>query len=529
MEYSHEVRTLEICIKNFKGYRDSGWFSIKPMTLVYGQNGVGKSAIIESILLAEQVFNLLLGLKKPSFNPAANASMDIRFDDTYLDLGDFETCVYGKNAGTEIQLAFRTNAPLISKGNYVKVEVKIDIKAPGDVWRVIITLHEIKASEFLALARSEFPFLYELPDGFEEYFENDDPIPKVVISLIREDENAWSLANPIEQILESLPKKLQEYFQPPESDKFRYILRIAEGPFDTNITVRVDETQSPKSRSRRPLEFVDDDEKKHFPTLFGAVAHRVIKYFHQNFFSSPIHLPAYRGNPRRVFDVVKGTPDPVTWSAVLLSTDNFRKRQVITALEKLGVYEGALRTSSKKDLGATQIKTYFQKIIPDTKFPIKLTLSDLGFGVSQVLPLLVAMADTKNSKAQRRCRLLCIEEPESHLHPFLQGNLIQLLAEQSLANTDVHSAYADFNDHEYARDLIKKNPSRMKRYVVETHSENFLKRLQKLIRNGSVSSQAVSVLFCKNDEELGPVVADLGVDSDGGLMNPWPNDYLEQD
>lgn len=519
---------MQICIKNFKGYRDSGWFKLNPLTLVYGQNGVGKSAIIESILLSEQIFNLLLGITKPRFNAAANATLDIRFDDTYLDLGDFETCVYGKDTSSDIQLAYRLNAPLIGEGVHSKVEVHVDIQSPGDVGRINFVLHEIKPSEFLALATSEFPFLYELPDGIGDEIENDEPVSKIVINLVRIDESAWSLTTSSEKVLEYFPKELQEYFEPPESEKFDYQLRIGEGPFDTNITVRTGKKSAvKKGYSQRPLEF--DDEKKHFPTLFGAIVHRIIKYLHQNFFSSPAHLPAYRGNPRRVFDVVKGTPDPVQWSAVLLSTDSFRKRQVIEALKNLGVYEGDLKTTSRKDLGATQIRTFFQKQLPEADKAIKLTLSDLGFGVSQVLPLLVAMADTKRSKFLNRCRLFCIEEPESHLHPALQGNLIELLAEQSLANLEVYSAYEDLKDHNYARDLVKKHPSKMKRYVVETHSENFLKRLQKLIRNGVISNEAVSILFCSNDEELGPIVTDLGVDSDGGLMNPWPNDYLEQD
>ena len=516
---------MQMCIQNFKGYRDSEWFEIKPITLVYGQNGAGKSAIIESILLSEKIFGLLMGFERPSFDTSANARVDLKFNSTYLDLGDFESCVYGKNKSEKIKFAYRINAPLIAEGQYSKVEVSADISFPGNVTRFGIKLVDITLSQFLDLARSEYPFLYELPDAFHDSFDYEKPLT-IAFDYVRVDAG-WVLTSShiIDQVFESLPGDIQEFFENPETSKYRYELRIGEGPFDTNITTRYDSEEESKRRAFRPLEF--DDEKKHFPTFFGGVAHRVTKYLHQNFFADPIHLPAYRGNPRRLFEVTKGTPDPVQWSAVLLSTDKYRKKLVVEALKKIGVYEGTLKTPARKDLGTTQVKTYFEKTISELDHPIKLSLSDLGFGVSQVLPTLVAMSEPQGNKFPRYCRLLCIEEPESHLHPALQGNLIQLVAEQSLANTRVFSPYSELGDHEYSVSLVKKNPSQMKRYVIETHSENFLKRLQKLIMSGKVASEGVSILFCKCDEELGPFVSDLGIGSDGSLLSPWPNDYLE--
>lgn len=41
-------------IQNFMGFEDSGWVELRPITLLFGRNSSGKSALIRALLLLRQ-------------------------------------------------------------------------------------------------------------------------------------------------------------------------------------------------------------------------------------------------------------------------------------------------------------------------------------------------------------------------------------------------------------------------------------------------------------------------------------------
>ena len=111
---------------------------------------------------------------------------------------------------------------------------------------------------------------------------------------------------------------------------------------------------------------------------------------------------------------------------------------------------------------------------------------DFGFGVSQCLPILVKGAVLKKG------HYLMIEQPESQLHPAAQLELGSFFAE-----------------------LWTK---REVGCIIETHSQNILLRLRRLIAKGDLSHQDVSVAFCRFDEEgKTPMVRNLNIFEDGSM------------
>ncbi len=102
--------------------------------------------------------------------------------------------------------------------------------------------------------------------------------------------------------------------------------------------------------------------------------------------------------------------------------------------------------------------------IPTTR--VLCHLSDVGFGVSQFLPIVVTDLQLPDNST------LYLSQPEIHLHPSVQANL--------------------------ANYLIDDKQGKNKRYVVETHSEYFLNRLRYLIVNGSLSPKDVNVMYFRN-------------------------------
>ncbi len=98
---------------------------------------------------------------------------------------------------------------------------------------------------------------------------------------------------------------------------------------------------------------------------------------------------------------------------------------------------------------------------------VKVNLCDTGEGYSQVLPVLVALANACNAQSPD---LLCLEQPELHLHTRAQA---------VLAKTLVDTATSEGKP----------------RLLVETHSEVLLSSVQLAIANGDIAADDVRVYW----------------------------------
>ena len=124
---------------------------------------------------------------------------------------------------------------------------------------------------------------------------------------------------------------------------------------------------------------------------------------------------------------------------------------------------------------------------------------DFGFGVSQCLPILV------KGTVLEKGHYLVIEQPEAQLHPAAQLELGSFFAEL----------------------WTKKGVG----CIIETHSQNILLRLRRLIAKGDLSHQDVSVAFCKLDEVEGnkPIVKNLDIYEDGSMEKGLPMEFFAPD
>lgn len=124
---------------------------------------------------------------------------------------------------------------------------------------------------------------------------------------------------------------------------------------------------------------------------------------------------------------------------------------------------------------------------------VDVALSDVGFGISQILPLIV-----QGLAGQRQ--IITIEQPEVHIHPRLQADLGDLLA------------------------ATVKEP-RNHRYIIETHSEHLVLRMQRLIREGQLTPKDVSILYVSRGNN-GSRVERLRLDDDGDFIDDWPGGFF---
>lgn len=95
------------------------------------------------------------------------------------------------------------------------------------------------------------------------------------------------------------------------------------------------------------------------------------------------------------------------------------------------------------------------------------SLADVGFGISQFLPVLVADYQLPDNS------VLLISQPELHLHPGLQAN------------------FADY--------LVQQIKTTRKTYLVETHSEYLINRLRLAIAKGTIQEDDVRAYYFRNN------------------------------
>ncbi len=221
----------------------------------------------------------------------------------------------------------------------------------------------------------------------------------------------------------------------------------------------------------------------------------------EDYIQSIIHVPGLRGNPERTYkttavsNMFPGTFDNYVASVVNYWQINNDKNldKLIQALQKLGLTS----IIESQQINDTQVELKVGRLPcssnSKTTKQDMVSIVDVGFGVSQVLPVLVALLTASPGQ------LVYIEQPEIHLHPRAQVALAEIFAEA--ANRGV-------------------------RVVVETHSELFLLGVQSLVAEGQLSSDQVKLHWFTRQED-GTTKISSGELDETGAFEDWPEDFSE--
>lgn len=129
-------------------------------------------------------------------------------------------------------------------------------------------------------------------------------------------------------------------------------------------------------------------------------------------------------------------------------------------------------------------------------------VTDLGFGYSQVLPVILQLWHSciKGGRGAKRASVIAIEQPELHLHPRFQSRLADVFVNVAKSIPAKGGAIPFF---------------------IETHSEHIVNRIGALVAEGRVSRDDVQVLlFDNNGQETS--ITPVTFDNDGVLSEAWP-------
>jgi len=210
-----------------------------------------------------------------------------------------------------------------------------------------------------------------------------------------------------------------------------------------------------------------------------------------------VHVPGLRGNPQRTYPKRAAGPlFPGTFEDYVASIISQWQSKGDPRLSQLG--------AALEDMGLTW-KVEVQRV-DDTQLELRVgrlahsqsggdhdlvSIADVGFGVSQSLPVLVALIVAEPGQ------VVYLEQPEMHLHPRAQRRLAHVLADAADRGVIV---------------------------VAETHSALLLKEVQTLVATGKLPTDKVKLHWFKRQDDGRTIVAPADLD-ENGAYGDWPEDF----
>lgn len=210
-----------------------------------------------------------------------------------------------------------------------------------------------------------------------------------------------------------------------------------------------------------------------------------------------IHVPGLRGNPERdyrttaVGDSFPGTFEVYVASVIKhwQSTGDIRLQQLGIDLESLGLtwkVEAKQRDETQVELKVGRLPHSLRGGAQDL-----VSIADVGFGVSQTLPVLVALLTAESGQ------IVYIEQPEIHLHPAAQRAFAKIFAEAAKRGVIV---------------------------IVETHSALLLQGIQTLVAKDDLAPELIKLHWFQRDSTGVTAVTSADLD-DTGAFGDWPEDF----
>lgn len=457
------IKTLRL--HNFKAFEDTGDIELKPITVLAGPNSGGKTSILQSLLLLKQTFE------------AAALEIGLNLDGRFLHFARFSELVLGKpplrSCEVGYQIRLETDMPAGVVPHYYP-----DLPIPEDVdWMPLqsdleffFRYKEVKKGERrVALDRFSINSLVQNIPGPRLSFTSRGKSYLVGMEGV-------GLPEPYQE------RKLEGigiyHFLP------LFLLLSPETRGEIPPRLQLDPI------FRNPLSDLQAELETHLRYLGPLREEPRRAYLHSG---SPLPEIGHRGeNAAQLLWLEKDR------SVEYLPCLGEEPRE-LTLLEAVG--------DAFQCLGITQplAVTSAKSIVYQILFGIKdssgkrrqVTISDVGFGVSQLLPIVVmGLRSPKTS-------LLLFEQPEIHLHPRLQANLADFFLTLALSE---------------------------KRLLVETHSDHLINRLRLRIAEDPTDElkEKVSILFVRPPQDgQGATIEPLRVDRYGVIEN-WPPEFLPE-
>ncbi len=437
----------QLRIKNFKGWKDTGNIDMSPISLFFGANSSGKSSIGQFLMM----------LKQTVVSPDRKAVFYLGGKNSAVQLGSYQEMVFHRDPHNEISFEYQWSLQDILRfkdpvseqsfsGDSLKFEAEVSV---GDSKQNLL---QVKRLKYQLLKRAELSLSIELSRKLDK---REYSVATEKYNLVRKKMRAWALKD-VNRFY-GFPDEVVVYFQ--------------------------------------NAEFV-----------------QALDFEQEQLFKSICYLGPLRSKADRVYTWGGNAPESVgdageNTVAAILSARNREIGIIKTGGKKASPAKPFEEVIALKLKEMGLIESFEVENVSGQLYRVKVRakgsrdgvdLPDVGFGISQVLPVLVQCFYAPANA------IIIMEQPEIHLHPSAQSALADVMI-------DVINSREDGKDRNI-------------QLIIETHSEHFLRRLQRRIAEDAISQEKVSAYFA-NINKYPATLEPLQIDMYGTIRN-WPKNFF---
>ena len=513
---------------NFKAFAETQNIPIRPLTLIFGANSAGKSSILHGILYGAHV--------------AKTGQLDankIVHPQGEIDLGGFQQFIHQRDLSQPVKLGFAfdlaamTNEKAEPLFSAKRIGMQIDILksrlhdrcvvgdlefSANDSWlfkmfnpsgshrirefnfeNPIIGEWVLKGTERMSgvnLTESNSGAIFrELEDWCCEYRAYVDGLVPRAMSLFDDAMIAGVRTWPNFAPLLNWTKQSEKFLEPPWGKLSRVRIKI-----------------NPKRQNKELAEMAKFLMLRLVEHLFETIHRLISTHVGKVEYIGPLRpIP-----PRQVLCTSLNELDFPMLHAIA-TKDPLRKKvnKWLGDKSKMATpYELVSRIYERSRKGSRTMHGFSDKneesairelLLIDRRTTTVVSAHDVGMGVSQILPILVATLGSDY-------KIHAIEQPEIHVHPALQAELGDVFIESALGE--------------------QKNT-----FILETHSEHLLLRIMRRMRETcsgklpkgirAVRPDDVALFYVQPDGSRS-IVREMPLNERGELQKQWPGGFFEE-
>lgn len=461
-----------IRLVNFRNIKDSGEIELKPLTVFVGKNGSGKSSLLRLFPLLQQSLS------------AARKGPLLWYHEKGVDFGDFSTTV--RNGEKEIKIGFTMEYDRDNEGDGFPVKLLISI-IPNE-----------KEHGYDCINNMTLNFL-----GNDVYFEYKET-GKALVSV--------NQLPPVEVKCADFLFSIFPYFSFEQEYK----------------VVGFQELRDCLSKEGLYKDFIDPSdfigltfeqfqkllEGKEFGYNLKTTYNSIILAYLDSLIVNLTMILNFQVQSLTYIGPFRTAPNRYS------RLQNLETKQINKDGSNMAVFVNAMKEKEKEGFNELLRQKYNFELHSESHFGQislfinkdgkKSNIIDTGFGYSQVMPILLALYtfDLSNQSTRypfgRGADMLCIEQPELHLHPSMQYTLGESFVES-------------------VKDIVSKKNK--KKILLETHSRSIIDAVGHAVSLGKINASDVAVyIFNTNGGDA--EITRSSFNEDGYLTN-WPLGFLD--
>lgn len=439
----------KLSIEGFKCFESKTSIDLAPITILIGPNNSGKTALIQTLLLLKQTIE------------SRSAEPVLLLNGQYFDFGTYKDIVFGNNLNRHISIGCNISSDRKKQNEEINFKAEFASRKDGKI--IILKKYSYGYKKEIELeAKSD-------EKGDLNYIQ----LNLIKLSKVIKTEKPFVIKG---------KKQVNKYFR---RTNFLFTPRYPYSLFELYVTVFKKYITRMKIPSSKVYELIESSSANIYFNIISRL------------FRNISHIGPLRKRPERIFSYAGmesstvGTEGQNTFDIFIKYMD---KRSGEARIFWKNVRKWCIDAGIASDIKPeTLTARHYEVRVKNRDSKHYENLADVGFGNSQVLPIVVEILDKK------RGTIHLIEQPEIHLHPRAQCELGSLLVK--------------------AKEMGKQT-------IVETHSLDMIIRLRKLISMGKLKSKDVKMYYIEQQKGKAKIV-EMILKEDLSFAN-WPTGFFEE-